>query len=131
MMQMQARRQKLANLSAYMRENLGAKAREMGLDFGDSRDSDSLDFDSRDSLAGASLNSTNLDSGAVLGELQIISLVLGSNERALSVARKLESSGFFAPAIKAPSVPANTARIRFCLSAGMEKGMIETLCEAL
>lgn len=131
MMQMQARRQKLANLSAYMRENLGAKAREMGLDFGDSRDSDSLDFDSRDSLAGASLNSTNLDSGAVLGELQIISLVLGSNERALSVARKLESSGFFAPAIKAPSVPANTARIRFCLSAGMEKGMIDTLCEAL
>ncbi|OBV29139.1 hypothetical protein BKN38_08625 [Helicobacter sp. CLO-3] len=148
MIKMQARRQKLASLSAYMRENLGAKAREMGLEFGSALDSG--DLDSGDSLAGASLDSENLDSanldsgaeskkvgskkvdsGAVLGALQIISLVLGSNERALSVAKKLESSGFFAPAIKAPSVPANTARIRFCLNAGMEKGMIDALCEAL
>lgn len=55
----------------------------------------------------------------VLGDLQIISLVLGANERAIACERALESSGIFAKAIKSPTIPHGSARIRLCLHADL------------
>lgn len=49
----------------------------------------------------------------ILGDAYIISLVLGENQKAIELAKKLEVNGIFAPAIKEPTVPKNTARIRF------------------
>lgn len=55
----------------------------------------------------------------VLGELQIISLVLGANKRAIACEKALESSGIFAKAIKSPTIPRGSARIRLCLHANL------------
>jgi 8-amino-7-oxononanoate synthase len=46
----------------------------------------------------------------------IVSVVLGSNEKALYVAERLQADGFDARAIRPPTVPAGTARIRLSLT---------------
>jgi 8-amino-7-oxononanoate synthase len=58
-------------------------------------------------------------------------LILGSNERALSWAAQLLESGFYCPAIRAPTVPAGTARLRISLSAAHTSGDVGRLVEAL
>jgi 8-amino-7-oxononanoate synthase len=47
----------------------------------------------------------------------IIPHILGSNEKALAAAEKLAHAGFLVPAIRYPTVPRNTARLRISLSA--------------
>jgi 8-amino-7-oxononanoate synthase len=46
----------------------------------------------------------------------ITSVVLGSNKKALYVAERLQAEGFAARAIRPPTVPAGTARIRLSLT---------------
>ncbi len=67
----------------------------------------------------------------VLGEAHIISLILRTNENALNFAQKLEKNGFFAPAIKEPSVARNTARIRFSLHSDLEQESLMKIAELL
>ncbi|MDD6055709.1 MAG: aminotransferase class I/II-fold pyridoxal phosphate-dependent enzyme [Helicobacter sp.] len=57
----------------------------------------------------------------ILGDYNIISLVLGENQRAVHFANELYKSGFFAPAIKYPTTPKNRALLRFSLNASMQK----------
>ncbi len=47
----------------------------------------------------------------------IIPIVLGSNEAALAAAADLENAGFLVPAIRFPTVPRGTARLRVSISA--------------
>lgn len=67
----------------------------------------------------------------VLGEAHILSLVVGSNERALELAAHLHQCGIFAPAIRYPSVPKNLARVRICLNAALEPTHTHALLEAI
>ncbi|MCW1359778.1 pyridoxal phosphate-dependent aminotransferase family protein [Campylobacter sp. CCS1377] len=67
----------------------------------------------------------------ILGDSYIISLLLGENKKAIEVAKKLETNGIFAPAIKEPTVAKNTARIRFSLHAGLSKTDLEKAIELL
>jgi len=48
----------------------------------------------------------------------IVPVMLGSAERALGVARALEADGFLVVAIRPPTVPAGTARLRVAFTAG-------------
>ncbi len=74
-------------------------------------------------------NADSAIEGFVLGESQILSLVLGSNERALKAYEILGKYGIFAPAIRYPTIPKNTARLRFSLTALMQKEHLEqALC---
>lgn len=61
----------------------------------------------------------------------IMPLILGSEERALSEAARLQESGFFVPAIRYPTVPRNTARLRITLSAAHNPGQIQDLAATL
>ena len=61
----------------------------------------------------------------------ILPLVLGSNEAALSAAVALESQGFLVPAIRFPTVPRGTARLRVSLSAAHSTTAIQSLAQAL
>lgn len=61
----------------------------------------------------------------------IIPYILGSNERALQKAEALRSAGFYAQAIRPPTVPVNTARLRLVMNAAMSGDDVKTLIAAL
>ncbi len=58
-------------------------------------------------------------------------LLAGSDGKALEVSRKLKDAGFFVPAIRPPTVPEGTARVRITLSAAHSEEQIRQLVQAL
>jgi 8-amino-7-oxononanoate synthase len=58
-------------------------------------------------------------------------LVLGKEKAALAAAVSLRNAGFFVPAIRPPTVPEGTSRLRITLSAIHTKKQINTLLHAL
>ena len=61
----------------------------------------------------------------------IIPLVVGSEEAALGAAEQLQQHGFLVPAIRPPTVPAGTARLRVALSAAHTLDDVSALTRAL
>lgn len=51
------------------------------------------------------------------GATPILGVVIGEADRAVAFSRRLEQAGVFAPAIRPPTVPAGTSRIRLTLTA--------------
>jgi 8-amino-7-oxononanoate synthase len=68
------------------------------------------------------------------GDSQIVPVILGSNERAVSVAEDLQREGFDVRAIRPPTVPEGTARLRVSVNANLSETILEqfvdTLCAA-
>ncbi|MBS0852099.1 8-amino-7-oxononanoate synthase [Enterobacter sp. JGM127] len=58
-------------------------------------------------------------------------LIVGENGRALHLAQQLRSQGIWVTAIRPPTVPAGTARLRLTLTAAHKAADITTLLEAL
>lgn len=58
-------------------------------------------------------------------------LIIGSNEDALAVMARLDAQGVWVPAIRPPTVPDGTARLRISLSAAHTLAQVDRLCEAL
>jgi 8-amino-7-oxononanoate synthase len=58
-------------------------------------------------------------------------LLLGSAERALAASRALEDLGLWVVAIRPPTVPKNSARLRITFSASHDSADTARLCEAL
>jgi 8-amino-7-oxononanoate synthase len=58
-------------------------------------------------------------------------LVIGGNVQALALSRQLGTRGLLVPAIRPPTVPAGTARLRISLSAAHEEQDVEHLVSAL
>ncbi len=58
-------------------------------------------------------------------------LVIGDNAAALAVMAALRERGLWVPAIRPPTVPAGTARLRIALSAAHESADVDTLVRAL
>lgn len=61
----------------------------------------------------------------------IIPRILGDNESALVAARRLEELGFLVPAIRYPTVPRGTARLRISHSAAHDPETVRLLMSAL
>jgi 8-amino-7-oxononanoate synthase len=61
----------------------------------------------------------------------VIPVLLGAPERAVRVAARLRERGFFVPAIRPPTVPAGTSRLRISLSAAHQDDEVAALAEAL
>jgi len=61
----------------------------------------------------------------------IVSLPLGADGRAVEVSRGLAEAGFFVPAIRPPTVPEGTSRLRISLSALHEESMVRSLLAAI
>jgi 8-amino-7-oxononanoate synthase len=62
---------------------------------------------------------------------QIVPIVLGPAGRALRISRALLDAGFLVPAIRPPTVPRGTSRLRVSLCAGHTPAEIEAFCDAL
>jgi 8-amino-7-oxononanoate synthase len=73
--------------------------------------------------------SLGFDSGA--STTQIVPLIAGSSHAALSLSKRLREAGFFATAIRPPTVPAGTARLRLAFTAAHSNADIDGLLEAL
>lgn len=61
----------------------------------------------------------------------IIPLILGENDKALQVSQDLQERGFLVPAIRFPTVPRGTARLRITVSAAHSSEEIDSLKSAL
>lgn len=61
----------------------------------------------------------------------IVPLILGENEKAVSASKILAERGFLVSAIRPPTVPENTARLRFTFSALHERENIESVCAVI
>ena len=65
------------------------------------------------------------------GEGPILSLLLSDDAAALAAQERLEAAGLLALAIRPPTVPEGTSRLRLVLRAGLPSGTLEKLLEAL
>ena len=61
----------------------------------------------------------------------IVPLILGSEARVLQETARLQNEGFFIPAIRYPTVPRNTARLRITLGSAHKPEQIRGLAAAL
>ena len=62
---------------------------------------------------------------------QIVPLMAGTNHAALALSKRLREAGFFATAIRPPTVPAGTARLRLAFTAAHTEADVDTLVNAL
>ena len=62
---------------------------------------------------------------------QIVPVLIGDAKRALAISKGLEEAGFLSIAIRPPTVPPNTARLRLALDARYTTADIEALAEAI
>jgi 8-amino-7-oxononanoate synthase len=61
----------------------------------------------------------------------IVSVQLGGAERALEASRTLHAAGFLVAAIRPPTVPAGTSRLRFTFSAEHTEAQVRALAAAV
>ena len=61
----------------------------------------------------------------------IVPIVIGSPQDALAAAQKLDDLGFLVPAIRPPTVPVGTSRLRFTFSALHKDEEVQALIEAV
>jgi 8-amino-7-oxononanoate synthase len=64
-------------------------------------------------------------------ESPIVPVVIGDNDRATQVAAGLQAAGFDVRAIRPPTVPAGTARLRVSVHASLDEGTIDRFVRAL
>jgi 8-amino-7-oxononanoate synthase len=62
---------------------------------------------------------------------QVIPVILGSNEKALRIAASLVERGFGVKAIRPPTVPPGTSRLRLSVTAALQQSDLAELIEAL
>ena len=65
------------------------------------------------------------------GDSHIVPLLFGDNERALVVARALQTEGFDVRAIRPPTVPEGTARLRVSVNAGLDEDTLDRFVRGL
>jgi 8-amino-7-oxononanoate synthase len=62
---------------------------------------------------------------------QILPVIIGDNGRTLRVAERMQASGFDIRAIRPPTVPEGTARLRIAITLNVDEAQIATMFERL
>jgi 8-amino-7-oxononanoate synthase len=65
------------------------------------------------------------------GDSHIIPIIIGANDRAVAVAEGLQQSGFDVRAIRPPTVPAGTARLRVSVNVNLDQHVLDGFVAAL
>lgn len=81
----------------------------------------------------AFLRQTIHEAGMVTGDssTQIVPFMIGDNEAALEIAARLRKENIYATAIRPPTVPSHTARLRLALHAGLTREDVRICAEKL
>ncbi len=82
-------------------------------------------------LARAFRESLGKTSGGLADQVPILPVIVGGDRETLALSERLFAAGFLAPAIRPPTVPEGTARLRLSLSASMEWEDLRPLVEIL
>jgi 7-keto-8-aminopelargonate synthetase-like enzyme len=61
----------------------------------------------------------------------IVPFIVGESGAAVALSKKLWDEGFFAPAVRPPTVPDGTARLRFSVTAGHTEDEVDRLLDVL
>jgi 8-amino-7-oxononanoate synthase len=61
----------------------------------------------------------------------ILPIIIGADSKAMALAASLQEKGFDIRAIRPPTVPEGTARLRIALSASLNEAVISELFEAM
>ena len=61
----------------------------------------------------------------------ILPWILGDNERTLAAAKRLEEAGFLVSAVRPPTVPEGTSRLRISLTSSLTDVEVDAFCLAL
>jgi 8-amino-7-oxononanoate synthase len=69
--------------------------------------------------------------GSYPSKTAIQPLLIGPNDQALAVMEGLRARGIWVPAIRPPTVPEGTARLRIALSAAHSEADVDQLIEGL
>lgn len=77
----------------------------------------------------AGLAGLGLDHGA--SSTQIVPAVIGAEDDAMALSARLEEAGFLASAIRPPTVPPGTSRLRIALRAGHAEADVDALLAAI
>ena len=64
-------------------------------------------------------------------ESAVVPVLVGAAEAALALSAALEAAGFLVVAIRPPTVPAGTARLRVAMSAAHDEAQVDALAEAV
>jgi 8-amino-7-oxononanoate synthase len=82
-------------------------------------------------FARETLKRRGFDTGASASRSHIVPVLLGTPENALRISEALARAGFHAPAVRPPTVPAGTSRLRLNLTAAFEEKDILDFVQAL
>jgi 8-amino-7-oxononanoate synthase len=77
----------------------------------------------------AGVRDLGYDTGA--SSTQIVPLIAGSAEAALALSARLKEAGFWATAIRPPTVPQGTARVRLAFTCAHDETDVDALLDAL
>ena len=67
----------------------------------------------------------------VKGESQILSIIVGQEEKAILLQKHLENNGFLAIAIRPPTVPVNESRIRLTIRRDLNLDILNNFISVL
>ena len=76
-------------------------------------------------------NQTHKILGKTVSNSQIIPIIIGTNENTLKISEKLRSEGYYIPAIRPPTVPEGTSRLRISLTADSRVEDIENVLKII
>jgi 8-amino-7-oxononanoate synthase len=65
------------------------------------------------------------------GDSPIVPIIIGENDRAVAIAASLQQAGFDVRAIRPPTVPAGTARLRISVNVGLTEEILDRFVEKL
>lgn len=82
-------------------------------------------------LASQLRNMLSIESDAIESTVPIIPVLIGGDRETLAASNRLGKAGFYVPAIRPPTVPEGTARLRVSLSAAHDESMVSRLAAAI
>ncbi|MBV8729508.1 MAG: aminotransferase class I/II-fold pyridoxal phosphate-dependent enzyme, partial [Acidobacteriia bacterium] len=77
------------------------------------------------------LQSRDRERAVIRDESQIVPVLIGDNAKALQIAESLQREGFDVRAIRPPSVPQGTARLRISVNVGLSEATLERFAATL